>query len=226
MKRPSATDRVISLFNYPGGRIHITNYTFEQLLEEAFSVQQFQIAGAPGWIDDDRFMIEAKPSASSKLGAFTPSNSEAPLVNEQRQMLLTLLIDRFQLKFHRESKDGPVYLLVKGSSDPKLQPTTHPNGRMFLAGLLGGGQGSVLGGNASMDFVASQLSRSVGRPVLDRTGLTGGFDFTLARVYDPQEHDLVAIAERTVHDLNLKLESSRGPIEIIFIDHVERPSAN
>jgi uncharacterized protein (TIGR03435 family) len=128
VKLPGAADRVIALFNYPGGRIQITNYTFEQLLEEAFRIQRFQISGAPGWIDSERFMIEAKPPASSELGAFTPFSREAPLVDVQRQMLLALLIDRFHLKFHRESKEGPVYLLVKGQKDPKLDSTLHPAG--------------------------------------------------------------------------------------------------
>jgi uncharacterized protein (TIGR03435 family) len=63
--------------------------------------------------------------------------------------------------------------------------------------------------------------------VIDRTGLTGPFDFTLEHVYDPaEEDDLVTIAQRTVRALGLKLERSRGPVEMIFIDHLERPSAN
>ena len=67
----------------------------------------------------------------------------------------------------------------------------------------------------------------MGGPVLDRTGLTGPFDFTLEHVYDPEEHDsLVTIAQRTVSVLGLKLERSRGPVETINIDHLEEPSAN
>jgi uncharacterized protein (TIGR03435 family) len=67
----------------------------------------------------------------------------------------------------------------------------------------------------------------MGGPVIDRTGLTGPFDFTLEYVYDPaEEHDLVTIAQRTVRALGLKLERSRGPVEMIVIDHLERPSAN
>lgn len=225
VKPPGPKDRFIALFNYPGGRIQITNYSLEQLLEEALRVQPFQISGAPEWVGSERFMIEAKPPASSRLSTFTPSNREAPLVDEQRQMLLALLIDRFALKFHRESREGPVYLLVKGKN-PKLNPTQHPDGRMFLAGVLGGPKGDVTAGNATMDFIASQLSSSLARPVLDRTGLTGAFDFKLEHVYDPDERDLVAIARRTVHDLDLKLENARAPVETIFIDHVEKPSAN
>ena len=172
-------------------------------------------------------MIEAKPPASSKLSSFAPLSREAPLVEEQRQMLLALLMDRFQLKFHRESKEGVVYVLTKGPQEPMFGPPQHPEYRMYFAGLLGGGNGTVSGGNATMEFIASQLSRSMGSPVIDRTGLAGPFDFTLEHLYDPAEEvDLVTIAQRTVRDLGLKLERSRGPVEMIVIDHLEKPSAN
>ena len=203
----------------------INLYTFALLLHEALGVQRFQVVGAPAWIDSERFMIEAKPPASSKLSSFRPSNPEAPLVEEQRQMLLALLMDRFQLKFHRESKEGVVYLLTKGPKEVTFEPPKHPEYRMFFAGL-GGGNGTVSGGNATMEFIASQLSQSIGGPVLDRTGLTGPFDFALEHVYDPEEHDLVTISQRTVSALGLKLERSRGPVETIVIDHLEKPSAN
>lgn len=226
IKPPGTHDRFIALYNYPGGRVVISLYTFAQLLHEALGVQRFQIASAPAWINSELFMIEAKPPASSKLSSFTPSNREAPLVDEQRQMLLALLMDRFKLKFHRDSKAGIVYLLTKGPNAPKFETPKHPEYRMFFAGLLGGPYGTVFGGNATMEFIAAQLSRSMGAPVLDRTGLIGPFDFELEHVYDPEEHDLVTIAERTVHDLGLKLERSRGPVEMIVIDHLEKPSAN
>lgn len=171
-------------------------------------------------------MIEAKPPAASELSAFRPSNPEAPLVDLQREMLLALLIDRFQLRFHRESSESPVYLLVKGRTEPKLEPTKHSNERMFLAGMGGGGNGSAQGGNATMHFIASQLSRSLSRPVLDRTSLIGAFDFTLDHVHDLEDYDSVAIAQRTVRGLGLKLESSRGQVETIFIDHLDKPAAN
>jgi uncharacterized protein (TIGR03435 family) len=227
VKSPGPQDRIITLYNYPGGRVVISLYTFAMLLHEALGVQRFQVAGAPAWIDSERFMIEAKPPASSKLSSFIPANREAPLVEEQRQMLLALLIDRFQLKFHRESNEGVVYLLIKGPKEPVFEPPKHPEYRMFFAGLLGGGNGTVSGGNATTEFIASQLSRSMGRPVIDRTGLTGPFDFTLEQVYDPaEEHDLVTIAQSTVRALGLKIERSREPVEMIVIDHLEKPSAN
>src|SRR5665213_1827463 len=73
VKSPGPQDRVIALYNYPGGRIAISLYTLALLLHEALGVQRFQVAGAPTWIDSERFMIEAKPSASSELSSFIPS---------------------------------------------------------------------------------------------------------------------------------------------------------
>jgi len=159
VKSPGPQDRIIILYNYPGGRVLISLYTFALLLHEALGVQRFQIVGAPAWIDSERFMIEAKPTASSKLSSFRPSNPEAPLVEEQRQMLLALLMDRFQLKFHRESKEGVVYLLSKEPKEPKFEPPKHPEYRMFFAGL-GGGIGTVSGGTRRW---SSSLRNSVGR---------------------------------------------------------------
>ncbi len=139
-------------------------------------------------------------------------------------MLLGLLISRFHLKFHRESRDGVVYLLKRGSKEPLFETPQHPESRMYFGGLLGGGNGSVASGNATMDFVASKLSQSIGSLVLNRTGLTGPFDFRVEHLYDLEEHDPITIAQRTVSALGLRLEKSRGPVQTIVIDHLERPT--
>jgi uncharacterized protein (TIGR03435 family) len=126
VKPPGPQDRSIAFFNYPGGRVTISMYTFAQLIHEALGVQRFQVAGAPEWIDSERFMIEAKPSESSKLSSFTSSNREAPLVDEQRRMLLALLEDRFHLEFHRESKEGhrlPAHQRTEGA---EVRPAAAP----------------------------------------------------------------------------------------------------
>jgi uncharacterized protein (TIGR03435 family) len=137
-------------------------------------------------------------------------------------------MDRFQFKFHRESQEGVVYLLTKGRKEPAFESPKHPEYRMFFAGLFGGDDGTVSAANATMDFIGSQLSAAMHAPVLDQTDLTGPFDFKLQHIYDPEEDyvSAVTIAQRTVHALGLKLERSRGPIETIVIDHVEKPSGN
>src|SRR5580700_3324093 len=121
VKLSTPADNVIGLFTYPGGRITATNYTLEMLIEEAFSVQRFQISGGPRWIGDDRYSIVAKPPASSKSGRSMPPYPKAPPDEEQRLMLQTLLADRFHLQLHRETKEGPIYTLAVGSKELKLK---------------------------------------------------------------------------------------------------------
>jgi uncharacterized protein (TIGR03435 family) len=167
----------IGIFNYPGGRISGSYLTLEMLISEAFNVQDFQISGGPAWTRSSRFDIEAKPPVSSKLN---PPSRGTPLYDEQRQMLQVLLADRFQLKVHRETKQGPVYLLVKGSGPLKLEAPKDPNAPSWAGSATGGpilGGDGIAGTNISMPELASRVSWFLRRPVLDRTGLRGSFDF-------------------------------------------------
>ncbi len=109
VKPSTADERVIGLFTYTGGRITATNYTLQMLIEEAYSVQTFQVSGGSRWIREDRYSIVAKPPASSKSSKSMPPSPKAPPNEEQLSMLQTLLADRFHLQFHRETKEGPVY---------------------------------------------------------------------------------------------------------------------
>lgn len=215
------------IFTFPGGRIAAYKCPLEKLIEEAFSLQPFQISGGPGWVREDRYNIEAKPPASSKLSMSTPS-PKAPLEDEQRQMLQTLLVDRFQLKYHREAKDGPVYLLIRGNKDLKLQDAKN-KGDFHWAGSLEGaaisGDG-LAGENESMEDLAKRLSPYLGHPVLDRTGLKGFYDFRYEYRTDDARPDVISSILASVQGLGLKLEAGRGPVETLVIDHAEKPSEN
>jgi uncharacterized protein (TIGR03435 family) len=217
----------IGLFTYPGGRIVANSLTLEMLIEEAFSIQPFQLSGGPGWIRNDRYTIEARPPASSALSSAKPSPPDNPN-DEQRQLLQTLLADRFQLKVHRETKDGPVYLLVKGGKETRLQEAKDKDARPWAGGLGGGrisGDG-LAGVNISMSGLAARLSEYMGRPVLDQTGLNGSFDFKYDQVSDDTHPDVAAWIITSLQAIGLKLEASRGAVETIVIDHVEKPSEN
>ena len=128
----------------------------------AYDVQGFRIAGGPGWVSSSRWDIQAKPDRVT-----------AP--REVRQMLRTLLEDRFQLRTHPEERQLPVYQLavdVKGSKLQRVKDAeTKPD--VFVA------PGSVHLTKATAATFASQLSYSLGRPVIDKTGLSGEFDFSL-----------------------------------------------
>ena len=217
----------IGLFSYPGGRIIANSLTFEMLMEEAFDVQPFQMSGGPGWVRTDRYTIEAKPPVSSVSARANPSPPDRPSA-EQQQMLRTLLADRFQLKIHREAKDGPVYLLVKGGKALKLQEPKNKDEAPWAGGVGGGnisGDG-LAGKNISMPQLAKRLGRFMGRPVIDQTGLEGSFDFLYEQISDDPHPDVAAWIVTSVQALGLSLEASRGPVETIIVDHVERPSSN
>jgi uncharacterized protein (TIGR03435 family) len=208
------------MFTYPGGRI-VASCTLEYLIEQAFDVPPFQIAGGPGWMKNDRFDIEAKPPASSLSSKANPFNFKLPPNDEQRQMLQTLLEDRFQLKFHRENKEGLIYALTKGNKALKLQDSK--NKEEYPWAGIGPG---LVGTNISMPQFAKRLAAEFGRPVVDQTGLTGSFDFRFEYHSDDPHPDPISSVITSIQELGLKLEASKGPVETIVIDHAEKPSEN
>jgi uncharacterized protein (TIGR03435 family) len=220
--------RSVSFSTYPGGRITVSHFTLEMLIEQAFDIQSFQVSGGPRWINDDRYDIIAKPPASSKSSKANPPYPKAPPNDEQRQMLQTLLAERFHLKFHRETREGPVYLLVKGNKEPKLQDPKNKNDYPW-AGSVGGGAISgdgIAGLNISMPQLATRLSGYLRRPVLDRTGLKGSFDFKFEYVSDDPHTDLISSIFASIQGIGLKLDSAKGPVETIVIDQAEKLSEN
>jgi uncharacterized protein (TIGR03435 family) len=151
-------------------------------------------------------------------------------------MLQTLLEDRFKLRVRRETRELPVYDLAVGKNGPKFRPSTD-DGKSGVAGLT---NGAIRWHNISMEYLADWISPlpSLGRPVVDRTGLPGRYDLTL--VYDggadknapPAEvkaglrDALDASIFGALQDLGLKLEPDKAPIDFVTIEHVERPVEN
>jgi uncharacterized protein (TIGR03435 family) len=199
------------------------------LILGAFDVQPFQVSGGPRWIDDDRFDIEAKPPASSKSSKANPASPKLPLDDEQRQMLQALLADRFQLKFHREAREGQVYLLVKGNKGLKLQDAKDKDAFPWagsIAGALPNGDG-LAGTNISMPQLAVRLSGWLRRPVVERTGLEGSFDFKFQYPSDGPDYSYpIPSILASIQGIGLKLEAATGPVETIVIDQAEKPSTN
>ena len=143
-------------------------------------------------------------------------------------MLLTLLVDRFQLKYHRETKDGPIYLLVKGQNKSKLQDSKDKNEFPWVGSPHNGmirGDG-IAGMNISMALLATRLSRYLARPVVNQTGLEGSFDFNFEYSSDDQHPDVISSIITSIQGIGLKLQAAKGPLETIVIDHAEKASAN
>jgi len=211
----------------PGGRFAAANLPLRTIILRAYDVRDYQLLGAPDWLVKDRYAIQAK----APEGSF--SDAQIWL------MVRRLLEDRFQLKIHRETKELPVYVLVVGKSGPKIQAAKDS----LVPGGLGVGRGSITARSTTFANVAIALSRLLGRPVVDETQLSGNYEFKLH--YDQssvglpfpeprQDSDATAQPDATEpsiftavqEQLGLKLESTKGPVEVLIIDRVEKPSKN
>ncbi len=218
----------IGLFTYPGGRLRANVCKLDYLITEAFGVQLFQLAGGPRWIHEDRFDIDAKPPANSPASKANPRNFKLPPNPEQRLMLQTLLTDRFQLRSHRETREGPVYLLSRTNKKLLLQPTQDPNEYPWVGSVAGAAiaRDGLKATNATMALLTARLSSYLERPVIDQTGLQGAFDFQYEFRSDDPATDVVTVIMASLQGLGLKLEAGKGPVETLVIDGVARPAAN
>ena len=202
------------------------------------STSGIQLTGGPGWINNDRFDIEAKPASGKAV-------SQA----EMQLMMQSLLEDRFQLKAHRETREVPTFDLVvvkpaklrssvEGSPPiPGMPPQPRGMLRTFTLGRPTSAAALVqtmYGNGVSISNLAMQLESWAGRPVTDKTNLTGLFDirleFSIAAsrpttdsASDPPGPSIFTAIQQ---ELGLKLESAKGPIEVLVIDSVQKPSEN
>src|ERR1700682_2403958 len=197
--------------------ITYTDITLSDAIQAAYAVKRYQVSG-PDWIASARYDIVAKTSGPVP---------EAPL----KLMLQTLLSDRFKLTFHRETKDLPVYAMVPGRKGPKLHESeSEGENRMHPE------DGSLVFKNYTMSALADFLGRPAARPVLDETGLTGHYGFSI-RLVDGESPspgdvkraamDWQSIFTDMQEQLGLKLEAQKAAVEILVIDHAEKvPTEN
>jgi uncharacterized protein (TIGR03435 family) len=201
------------------------------LLREAFGLEDDRILGAPAWVKTDRFDIEAK------VGESDVPKVKTMTVDQRRLMLRPFLQDRFNLKFHYEDKVLPVYALVIAKSGSKMTEFKPP-GDPATNGLRYTGRGHLAARGTAMEFAVSFLSQQVGRTVVDKTGLTGKYDFTLE--WEPDDAPPMAGNDNGAHpdsgkpsiftavqdQLGLRLEPQKAPISVLIIDHIDLPSPN
>lgn len=211
-----------------------TNYPLGDLISSAYGIREDLISGLPGWADSTRFDISAKVSDPD-------IEALKKLSREQRHaMLVALLANRFHLKAHIETKTLPVYDLVIAKGGSRLTENTIPADQA-APGPLGLKPGSMMISNSEMNAVgipisnlAQNLAFRVERNVIDKTGLTGKYNFTLKWRPDELDGKADATTDSNAPDLftaiqeqlGLKLEPSKGPVPTLVIDHVEMPSEN
>jgi uncharacterized protein (TIGR03435 family) len=227
--KPSQPDRQGRAFLWRGDRFITFNTTLMALIGFAYNVQEKQVIGGETWMSSEKFDIEAKPD--------TPGN---PSTEQLRVMVTKLLVDRFQLKFHHEKRELPAYVLTADKAGPKMtKEDSNPNG---LPGLFFRNLGDLNVRNATMqDFVHLMQSAVLDRPVVDQTSLTDRWDFELKWTPDDSQFGGMGMRPPPPSDapdappplftaireqLGLKLESQKAQVDVMVIDHVERPSPN
>jgi uncharacterized protein (TIGR03435 family) len=210
-------------------RFVVKYYTLKLLIAAAYDLSPKTISGGAPWVDDSHFDIEA----------LTPGEAR-PTRPEQMAMLRTLLAERFQLTFHREQKEFSIYALEVAKGGPKLKESTTPasDPAQLISTVYPPQRIHLPARNATMADFASLLQRALlDRPVVDRTGLTGRYDFDLD--WAPDESQFggevpVAPADaqappffKAIEDqIGLRLEATRGDVNSLVIDHAEPPTAN
>jgi uncharacterized protein (TIGR03435 family) len=206
-----------------GSLVTVSISTLRRLIQNGYQVQPYQISGGPAWVNDTAPVYD--------IAARAPGES-TPTADEARQMLQTLLADRFKLVLHRETREVPAYALVIAKNGSKLKATTgSPSGTRLAIGPTRRMQAT----NMSMGQLLGSLTGELGRPVLDQTGLSGKYDWELEWIADPVQATaldpngaLVAADLFTAlqEQLGLRLEATKTTIEVLVIDQAEKPSEN
>jgi len=208
----------------PGGQTYVAaSVPVKVMIRLMYHLNNSQISGGPGWLDTDLYDVDAKAD-----GPHT--------IDELHIMFQNLLLDRFKLKFHKETRSLPAYELVVDKSGSKITENHSPEN--FDIPIQPKGFGNVQATHSSMSYFSWFLSQVLNKPVIDQTGLTKFYDFKLE--WTPELRDgfvprdgagppptngpdiFTAVREQ----LGLKLDSHKGPVEVMIIDHVEKPSEN
>jgi bla regulator protein BlaR1 len=245
----SGTNMVRIMFGPDG--FTANNVPVKLLIRQAFNVNDDQIAGEPAWASSSYFDVDAKVDSAD-----VPAMKNLTL-DQRRQMIRSLLEDRFALKTHEETKELPVYVLVIAKGGLKMKEAkpgdTYPSGLKGPDGQHGGAgmmmfdaSGQITAQGVLVSNLTRLLSQQTGRTVIDKTGLTGKYDFSLqlppmkgmmpappapgsgsaAGGDDSGDDAGPSIFTALQEQLGLKLESQKAPLPLIVIDHIEQPSAN
>ena len=260
--KPTTASDGRRMFMFTPDGVNLAGVPAQMMLKEAFGLEDDHILGAPGWIKTNHYDLQAKvaPDDAPKLSALT--------FEQRRAMLLPLLVERFNLKYHHETRELPGYTLLVAKGGPKMKlseapPPSPPDAKPPDSGpnpSPGGpgaarpqprrmlrlmGRGHLESEATNTETLARVLSDQLGRTVVDKTGLTGNYDFTLqwtpedappptpggadgGAPHNDNATDAVgpSIFTALQEQLGLKLESSKGAADVVVIDHIDQPSEN
>jgi uncharacterized protein (TIGR03435 family) len=186
--------------------------TLTDLLKDAYDVKDYQISGAPDW---------AAPRGGEYYDIVAKAEGDGtPTTDQVRLMLQALLADRFQLKLHREAKEVPVYDLVAGKGGPKLKEVAanapfNRSGQTLTPGILAM--------RTTIPLFIQLISSQVDRPVIDQTALAGTYDYNWPQPSAMGDASIFTVVQE---QLGLSLKPDKARIEMLAIEHVEKPSEN
>jgi uncharacterized protein (TIGR03435 family) len=230
--KPSNPNAPRGGYGFRGRDVTTTNVTVNWMIKLAYNMHARQITGGPSWLDTAKYDTVGRPD--------TPGQ---PSRDQMKLMIQGLLADRFQLKFHIEKRELPVYAMIVLKTGTKLTASAgDPNAFPGIGFNQGPGVLSLMGRNTTLDGVANALQSNVlDKPVVNQTGLTGRYDFVLRFTPDADQlanfgglapgnsadpetpPDIFAAFQQ---QLGLKLESTRAFVDVMVIDKIERPSEN
>jgi uncharacterized protein (TIGR03435 family) len=230
--KPSNPDAPRGGYGFRGQDVTTTNVTVNWMIKLAYNVHARQIEGGPAWLESAKYDTVGRPD--------TPGQ---PSRDQMKLMIQKLLADRFQLKFHTEKRELPVYAMVVLKTGPKITVSAgDPNAFPGIGFGQGPGVLSLNGRNTGLDAVANALQSNVlDKPVVNQTGLTGRYDFALRFTPDatqianfgagtpgtPSDFDAPPdIFAAFQQQLGLKLESTKAFVDVMVIEKIERPSEN
>jgi uncharacterized protein (TIGR03435 family) len=227
--KPTQDGTHFSIHPTGSGQLVATDVSLAYLIKFAYEVHPRQIVKGPAWLDTDKYDLTAKPDIEGQ-----------PSLKQMRTMVQKLLADRFQLAFHREKNELPVYAVTVAKGGPKLTVnSSNPDGN---PGYGGGPAGMHVMNSTIGEFIGFVLNDSLALPVVDQTGLgSARYNFILKWTPDVSQSqpggaagappavnadappDIFAAMQQ---QLGLKLESTKAPMDVMVIDHVEKPSPN
>ena len=225
-----------------GEGLNITNVPVRNLITLAYNLRDFQLVGGPGWINTEGYDVVAKTSSDEVAASPSDPQTNSESIDQRRtrfdrvrERLRSLLADRFGLVVHHETRDQTVYLLTVAKNGPKLKAVPTPEGPPRKEE----GRGHAQCFAAPVEMLVTTLANATHRTVVDKTGLTGRYDFVLDWTPDIQRAPADASSDGTSlasagptiftavqEQLGLRLESGKAPVDVLVIDHVDRPSAN
>jgi uncharacterized protein (TIGR03435 family) len=219
----------------PGGRWQMVNVPIAVLLRAAYGRQTTELIGAPGWLESEPYDVNAKADGD-------------PTPDQMTLMLQTLLAERCKLTLHSELRERPVFALLIARNDGRLGPAIVPSkvdcdaanaarreGRTYEGPAPGNGAppcgwssngATIRVGGLPFSRIAEAFGRVDGRVIVDKTGLSGTYEFTLEYAQQPNGTDAPSLFTALQEQLGLKLVSDRASIQVLVVDHIERPTEN